>query len=67
MDKELINMLAALCYVWHEFYQSESGHAHTAAGENVMRILVKYGLLKNVTDVGGQVDWDKLNEYIFYK
>lgn len=63
MSKYLFEALEALCGMWNQYCGSEWGHEFMSAGENASDVLDKYHLLKNDTGTGGEIDWDKLEEY----
>lgn len=63
MNKELFEVLESLCDMWNQYCGGEWGHSFMSAGEGAADVLDKYKLLKNDTGYGGEVDWDKLEEY----
>jgi len=63
MEKELFEVLESLCDMWDQYCPQPYGHMCMSAGEGAEEVLFKYGLLKNDTGYGGEVDWDKLEEY----
>lgn len=62
MNKDLFEALEALCDMWNQYCSNGWGHCFMSAGEGCQEILSKYGLLKNETPVGGEIDWEKLEE-----
>lgn len=62
LEKEVVNVLDALCDMWNQYCGDKYGHMCMSAGENAANVLDKYKLLKNDNGYGGEVDWDKLTE-----
>lgn len=62
MNKELLEVLDALCDMWSQYCPQPYGHMFMSAGEGAEDVLLKYGLLKNDTGYGGEVDYDRLEE-----
>ncbi len=62
MNKELFEVLEALCMMWNQYCNGKWGHCFMSAGENCADVLDKYNLLKNDLGTGGEVDYDKLEE-----
>lgn len=63
MNKELFEVLEALCGMWNQYCGGKWGHEFMSAGEDTADVLDKYKLLKNDTGTGGEIDWDILEEY----
>lgn len=62
MNKDLFEALEALCEMWNQYCDEPTGHMFMSAGENCQEVLSKHGLLKNETWIGGEIDWEKLEE-----
>lgn len=63
MSKDLFDVLDALCGMWNQYCGDKWGHAFMSAGENALEVLDKHKLIKNETGCGGEIDWDRLEEY----
>ena len=63
MTKQLFEALEALAMMWNQYCDGESGHLCMSAGEQAEEVLSKYNLLINTHAYGGDIDWDKLDEY----
>jgi len=63
MNKQLFDSLEALCMMWDQYCDGDSGHYHMSAGEATMKLLKWHRLLKNIEGPKAEIDWERLEVY----
>mgnify|MGYP003441409317 FL=1 len=64
MNKELFEVLEALCDMWSQYCSGSHSHMFMTAGENAEEVLDKYQLLYPTGNgIECKVDYGKLEEY----
>jgi hypothetical protein len=58
-----IELLEALASMIEQYCGDKWGHCFMSAGEQAFEVLKKHDLIKNETAVGGEIAWEKLEEY----